>query len=177
MSRRKHLAPRYLNGKTRPALKTELMSPAEVRRMAEAAQAGLRDAMWGTTIGRLYLTGKVSASEYGAAKRWVELVAGYSTACQSPQPPRTAVLDATGGTPIDPDSISGIKQARQHERATASYLPGRHALRLAGPTAERVVGDVVELGQAPAGQGELEALRTGLQSLSRWWADKRKGPR
>ena len=117
---------------------------------------------------------QINASQFAAGKLWAELVANYSLAAQAPRPPRTALLDDAGGQPVDPDSAKGAKQARQHERACANYLEGRHALRLAGSEAERVVDSVCVQDQAPAGWYELQALRTGLQALSAWWTARRK---
>ena len=54
------------------------------------------------------------------------------------------------------------------------FLEGRNALRLAGLEAERVVDQVCVRDQAPAGFGELNALRAGLQALSALWSDRRK---
>jgi hypothetical protein len=67
------------------------------------------------------------------------LVANYSIACRSPRPPTAVVLDAVGGTPIDPDTTTGVKEVARHERAGAAFLEGRNALRLAGREGERVV--------------------------------------
>jgi len=177
MSRRKHLAVRKPAGRIYGYggnHTSELLPPTEIRRLVDAASAGLRDSIWSSTLGRLHLTGKISASQFSAGKRWAELVSNYSQACLGPRPPRTEALDHAGGTPADPDSAAGAREVRRHERATASYLEGRHALRLAGREAEHVVESVCVADQAPAGWRELEALRTGLQSLSTWWRAKRK---
>jgi hypothetical protein len=178
MSRRKHLAVRSPCGRISRSANPELMSPAEVHRLVSAAQAGLRDPVWSSEIGRLHLQGKITSSQFAAAKRWSALVAAYSDACCSPRPPQTMSLDAAGGTSADPDSATGIREARRHERSVESYLEGRTALRLAGSAAERVVDSVCVQDRAPAGLHELDALRTGLQSLSTWWSARRKaGPR
>jgi hypothetical protein len=141
------------------------------RRSRRARHARFR---LGTQIGQMYLRGKVAASEYSAARRWSALVADYAVACQAPREPQTASLEARGGTPADPDSDAGVKEARKHRRDTAAYLDGKQALRLAGATAERVVEDVCILDQAPAGLVELNALRSGLQSLAAHWSARRK---
>jgi hypothetical protein len=174
MSRRKCMAPRHPCGRSRPSRDTELLSPTETRRLRDAAVAGLRDQLWATTIGRLHLTGRLTTAQLAAGKRWAELAVAYSIACQSPCPPKTRPLDASGGRPSDPDSDAGVKESRRHERATAAYLDGRHALRLAGREAERVVDSVCVQDHAPAGLCELDALRAGLQSLSTWWSARRK---
>ena len=183
MSRRRNcFAARQSDGRiaraSRPS-SPELMSPTEARRLAEAASSGLRQAVWSSQIGRLYVVGKISSSQFAAAERWASLVADYAVACQAPSQPRSMMLDAVGrgGTPADPDSESGAREARRHQRATASYLDGRHALRLAGPTAERVVESVCIHDQAPAGFDEMNALRSGLSALSTWWGSSKRKPR
>jgi hypothetical protein len=174
MSRRKHLAARTTSGKI--VRKNELLAPTAVRRLFDVAAAGLRDPVWSSQLGRLHVTGKITASEFAAGKHWATLVANYSIACQSPRAPRTVLLDATGGRPVDPDSDAGIKEARRHERASAQFAEGRHALRLAGREAERVVDDVVVRDQAPGGFDEMAALRKGLGQLSAWWGSSKRKP-
>ena len=39
---------------------------------------------------------------------------------------------ATNGASADPDTLTGIKEAKRHERATLNYLEARDALRLSG---------------------------------------------
>jgi hypothetical protein len=173
MSRRKPMAVRDPCGRIKHT-PSELMGPTEIRRLVESASAGLRDATFGSMAGRLHLTGKITASQYAAAKRWSALTADYATACQCPQPPRTISLDPSGGTPSDPDSDAGARQARYHEKAVRAFLDGRHALRLAGRDAERVVEDVCVRDLVPVGYSELEALRNGLQALSAYWSANRK---
>ena len=174
MSLRKHLRARGSTGRLlRVARDAELMSPTEARRLVDAAASGLRDQVWGTTIGWLYINGQLTAAQFSAGKRWAELVANYSIACRSPSPPRTLSLDAVGGMPIDPDTATGAKEVARHERASAAYLEGRHALRLAGRDAERVADEVCTQDRAPAGLSELNALRAGLAALAALWSAKR----
>ena len=137
--------------------------------------AGLRDASWGTMLGRIYLAEKISASEYAAGKRWAALTAEYAVACQAPRAPTTVLLDAVGGRPPDPDSEIGRKEVKRHEKANREYLDGRHALRLAGRNAEAVVEATVVLDQACTCFDEIKALRDGLGALATMWASKRHG--
>jgi hypothetical protein len=118
----------------------------------------------------LYARGKIAASEYAAAKRWCELC----SECQGPRAPRTASLEVTNGSSVDPDTLTGIKEAKRHERATLNYLEARDALRLSGAIAERVVTSVCIAGELPAGITELNALRNGLRALSAQWHSRRK---
>jgi len=85
MSRRKPLARRGSTGRIIHNRDPELLPPTEVRRLVEAASAGLRDPIWCSEIGRLHLVGKITSAQFAAAKRWTELAASYSQACQSPR--------------------------------------------------------------------------------------------
>ena len=51
--------------------------PAQVRRLREAALAGLRDPQWGTELGRLLLTKAIDEAMYAAGRRWNEDAAKY----------------------------------------------------------------------------------------------------
>lgn len=175
MSLRKPLAARKPCGRTKPVPRTELASPTEIRRLAGAAMDGLRGAEFCNQAGRLYLTGKISAIEYAAAKHWAALTAEYSVACQSPQQPKTKPLDiGRSGQPTDPDSEAGAREARRHEKASAAFADGRYALKNAGRLAEQAVESVVIRDCVPAGFAELEALRTGLAALWAWWSVRHK---
>jgi hypothetical protein len=90
--RRKVMAQRTPLGRISHKTAIEL-PPTEVRRLAEAAASGLRDQAWGSQLGRLYLTGQLTSAQFAAGKRWHELSAAYSAACQAPLPPRTKPLD------------------------------------------------------------------------------------
>ena len=135
MSRRKHLAARSPSGRLKPA--THLLTPTQIRRLLDFAASEVRHAAFGTQLGRCYLSGQVSATEFAAGKRWAEIVANYSQACRSPPPPRTVSFEA--GLGRSPDSESNEFEVRLHECANAAFLAGRHALRSAGSRAEQVV--------------------------------------
>jgi len=59
------------------------------------------------------------------------------------------VARVTNGSSVDPDTLTGIKEAKRHERATLNYLEARDALRLSGAIAERVVTSVCIAGDCP----------------------------
>ena len=176
MSRRKAFAIRKPCGRIArsDSASSELMPPTELRRLLDAAKVGLRDSAWATEIGRLHLVGKVSATQFAAAKKWEQIVSNYSVACQSPRAPITKSLDPHGGQPADPDSEAGTREVRRHERATVAYLDGLNALRLAGSAAEHAIESICIRDSAPVGLAELNALRTGLQSLASHWSARRK---
>lgn len=166
MSRRKAVAVRHTGGKLRQV--PPLPSPSEVTRLRDAALAGLRDPVWGSTLGWLFLSGKVSAVQFAAGKRWVELAADYSAACCGPKQVRSAKLDPAGGTSPDPDSPKGLREARRHVLAVEQYLEGSELLKRLGGAAAVAVRNVCEQGRMPVGFGELLALRRGLAVLAAW---------
>ena len=170
MSRRKHLAARSPSGRLKPA--THLLAPTQIRRLLDSAASEVRHAAFGTQLGRCYLSGQVSATEFAAGKRWAEIVANYSQACRSPPPPRTVSFEA--GLGRSPDSESNKSEVRLHECANAAFLAGRHALRSADSRAELVVDSVCARDCAPGGFEDLVALRNGLQALTALWTSRRK---
>jgi len=172
MSRRKALVAREPNGR---AKRTSPLPPAsEVSRLRDAALAGMRDPVWGTTLGYLYLSGKVTGSQFAAGKRWADLARDYSAASQSPKQPRSANLDPKGGEPPDPDSEQGRREARQHAHTLHQYIAGLGIINLAGAPARRAVEAVCEQGQVPAGHTQLEALGRGLSALAAFWSEGRR---
>ena len=175
MTRRKVLAHREPNGKpqrSRPA--PELMSPTEARRLMDAARTGLKDAVWGTTLGYLHLSGKLTSTQFAAGKRWAEVAAEYSAACQGPKQPRTAKLEPEGGTPPDPGSAKGRTEARRHTQALHRYIGALEVIRRTGEASRRAVVAVCEERTLTEGADSLNALRKGLDALATWWAGDRK---
>jgi hypothetical protein len=178
MARRKHLAQREPNGRIkRQPREIELPAPAETRRMRDMAAAGVRDPEWGSMLGRLYLVGHITETQYNAGRRWSNVVADYSMACCSPPIPRTAALDPSGGAAADPDTDIGKREARRHARIVEIYLAGAEMLKRAGTVPQRVVSMVCEKDLAPAGFFEVEALRVGLQTLAAFWSLRNPRPK
>jgi hypothetical protein len=134
----------------------------------------MRDPVWATTLGYLYLAGKVTGSQFAAGKRWADLARDYSAASQSPKTPQSANLDPKGGTPPDPDSPTGAREARREAHVLHQYIAGLGIINLAGAPARRAVEAVCEQGQVPAGHVQLEALGRGLSALAAFWSERRK---
>lgn len=175
MTRRKSMAQREPNGR---AQRTPEHSASEVRRLRDAALSGMRDPLWGTELGRLYLVGKITSTMYAAGKRWGELSSKYSQALCSPSPdPRAVCFDRSGGSSVDPDSHEGRKEARRHVRAVASFVDAHASLKTdGGSMAERVVRSLCERNQMLSGHVELLALCSGLSTIAGFWGltDSRK---
>jgi hypothetical protein len=122
MSRpRKAMAARGSTGRILQQRDPNLRSPAEVRRLVDAALAGLRSAEWASQFGQLHLNGKITAAEFSIGQRWAGVVADYDVATQSPQQPRSAKLErGAAGQLIDPDSEPGT---RRHVRTNVRWQP------------------------------------------------------
>lgn len=177
MTRRKSLAQREPNG--RPQRDHHVLPASEVRRLRDAALRGMRDPTWGTEIGRLYLVGKITATMFAAGKRWGELASMYSQALCSPSPdPKAICLDRMGGSPKDPDSHEGRKEARRHQRAVTSFIDAHGVLKSTGNTSERIVRAMCERNEMLEGHQHLISLNAGLTALAWFWGltDNGKSP-
>lgn len=177
MSRRKSLSQREPNGRIQRV--PQLPPASEVRRLRDAALAGMRDPMWGTELGRLYLVGKINTSMYAAGKRWAELSVRYSQALCSPSPdPKAVLFDKAGGESPDPDSYEGRKEARRHEKAVASFIDAHVALMSASAASERAVRLTCERDSILVGHEALLSLLVGLSVLAGFWGltESRKSP-
>ena len=171
MTRRKSLAQREPSGKVRrpPRADPTLPSPTEVTRLRDAALAGMRDAVWSTPLGWLYLSGRLSGSQFAAGRRWATLARDYSEAQNGPKIPKSANLDPKGGTPPDPDSPAGLREARRETAVTHQYIAALALLHASGGPSRRAVANCCELGCMPDGMDSLNGLRRGLDVLAAFW--------
>lgn len=168
MSRRKVTVMREANG--RPQRVPQLPAPSEIRRLRDAALSGLRDPIWGTELGRLYLVGKINSVMYAAGKRWGEMAVQYSQALCSPAPdPRAICLERMGGSVVDPDSPDGRREAKRHQRAVESFMDARAALKTASLGSERLVRSLCERDEMVHGHENLIVLSVGLLALAGFW--------
>ena len=140
--------------------------PAQVKRLREAAMAGLRNPEWGTELGRLYLEGTITASMYAAGKDWREKAAKYVNTLGH-FPVRTILVEGRGGSmPPDPETPAGQKRARREADAMERFFKAHHILLSAGKMAEATVRRLCEHNEGPCGMAELIALRNGLSALT-----------
>jgi hypothetical protein len=142
-----------------------------VKRLRDAALAGLQSEEWGSELGRLFLAGKIGPDLYAAGRRWMECAAHYRAALGAPLPhPRAVPLERGNASAApDPDSEAGRRQAARELAAMRELREAQAVLRDAGVLAERVVRSVCEHDQAACGAREHDALARGLQSLARFW--------
>jgi hypothetical protein len=164
MTARKLVESREPNGRRQRSNEREF-SPTQVRRLRDAAMAGLRDPEWGTHAGRLFLDGTLTAEMYAAAKWWREMAAKYRVAiCAPPPQPKALNLEAgRGSSSIDPDSEGQGGGWRPPDTVKVFEGP-RGALISAGMMAERTVRRLCEQDEAPVGEQERQWAICGLRA-------------
>ena len=171
MTRRKHMAQRQPDGSVRNAEQTP---HAEIRRLREAGVRDARHAEWGTALGWLVLTRKITDAQYATGRRWAELCADYTATMGSPKAPRTAKLDPDGGVAPDVDSPTGRREAQRSAQTVHRWLGAVAMLNHTGEAVRAAVGAVCETNIYISGQKELVDLRRGLDVLAAWWGGKAK---
>jgi hypothetical protein len=153
----------------------EPVSPAQARRMRDAAALGVIGPEWGSTIGRLFVVGKISATEFEAGRRWGLFMAEYLRLIGAPPPheppgPIATLGEAHGrGDREDPpiDSKAG-RRLKEHRDRIVDEMD--RALLVLGPAdiaaAFRLT---VERDQHPVGTIGLANLRHALTRLAAHW--------
>lgn len=146
-------------------------APAQVKRLRDAALAGMADAEWGTELGRLYLINKITAPMYSAGKRWAERARRYRWAINCPpDSPRSSSAERSGfSSPPDPDSERGLGEAKTDSEAVKVFLEAHAVLLGAGLLAERAVRSLCEDDVVMAGEIHSIALHKGLLWLVDHW--------
>jgi hypothetical protein len=152
-------------------------APAHVKRLRDAALAGMQSEEWASELGRLFLADKIGPELYAAGRRWVACMARYRAALNAPPAnPQSIPLELSSATaPPDPASEAGRRQAAREIAAVRELREAEAALHDAGRLAERVVRSVCEQDEVPCGTRELEALRLGLLALAQFWRMARRG--
>lgn len=165
-TRRKHAAARNPGGRLSEAGKPKEHAPTHVKRLRDAALRMMADPEWGSELGRLYLEQTITPEMYAAGKTWREKSAKYGLAIGS-YGIRSAQLEAgRKGSPPDPDSLEGRKQAIRERNAMEKFFEAHYRLIQAGRLAESVVRRLCEHDEGPCGMAELIALRNGLSALA-----------
>ncbi len=150
-------------------------SASEVRRLREMAWRGLRDAEWGSELGRLYLEKMITATMYAAGKRFARELETYHRTI-GVFPVRTIAMEHNRSTPADPDTEAGKKIARRESDAAEAFMEAEAILMAAG--AEKAVRHLLVTDNALCGWGELLIVRSGLSQLAKYYAltEIRKSP-
>jgi hypothetical protein len=168
MAKAKYVEEREPNGRRSRSGQPKEYPPAQVKRLRDAAMAGLRDPEWGTNAGRLFLDGTLSPECYAAAKWWREAASRYRQAiCAPSADPRAISLEAgRGSSAADPDSPAGKDEARRHKGAIEIFDKAHKVLLSAGKLAERAVRRLCENDESPVGEEERKHAISGLLALA-----------
>ena len=144
----------------------EECSPSQVKRLRDAAMRQMCDPEWGTELGRLFLSGRISASQFSAGKWFSMLSMAARNAIHPPaEPTQSAFLPKNGGHAPDPDSDKGRKQAHHDREAVSAFMEAHAALIGAGMLAERAVRRICEDNKTIEGHLQLLSLVSGLEWL------------
>lgn len=142
----------------------------EIRRLREAALSGMRDPLWGTQIGRLFLEGKVTAAQFRAGRQWGELMEKWRAVHCGPRfNPKTGLstLHRVGGGGV---SVGDIIADEREAMVTAMVddVIGSFDRGAADPHLI-AVRECVEIDLAPVGYGGTLLLDDGLNHLAGLW--------
>lgn len=144
-------------------------APTQVKRLRDAALAGMTQPEWGTELGRLFLNDVITDAMYAAGKRWREWAATFHKAIGVFPVRSASPQTGRAGSPPDPDSPEGQKIARRESDAAERFFAAHAALTAAGAREERIVRALCERNEAPCGFEELMRLRKGLLALVSHW--------
>lgn len=151
-------------------------APSAIRRLRDAALAGMADARWGAQIGRLYLAGRLTSEQYDAGCRWAALASRHSAAIGSRAGTNSpSDFNRSKGTPVDPDSPAGEMEARRHLKDLERYQKALVVLARHGVSVRMAIRRLceedlhltfLEFGHALFGLNEL-AIHFGLTGQSK----------
>jgi hypothetical protein len=155
---------------------TPQFAPTEVKRLRDAALAGMQNPAWGSELGRLLLAGRLEPELYAAGQHWAECATRYRQALDAPRPspPPARFEPKSPAVAVDPASAAGQKQTAREVAAIGALREAHAALRAAGVQAERVVRRVCEYDEAVCGTSEFVALQRGLLALALLWGMTRR---
>lgn len=167
--RKRKIGERFPAGQIKP--EESGASPSQIRRLRDAALAGMADPQWGSMAGIFYLSRKIDEVEYETAKRFGDLHSQYISVIGGPRPPRSASIErASPVGSLDVDTELGEEEAQRHILIMNKYHDAHTILHGVGPSAE---ADIIRFcsipGESPAGHEAMIRVRFGLRALSVFW--------
>lgn len=169
VGRKRVVVVRTAGGRATEAGREREFPPTQVKRLRDAAMAGLRDPEWGTELGRLYLDNAITAVMYAAGKRWREWAADHHRAIGAAAVHSTSPEPGRGAQQPDPDTTEGQRIARKEAKARENYLKAHDALVACGAGVRIAVRRVCEDDMMVQGHGEFLLVRIGLMALATHW--------
>ncbi len=165
------VTPREKTGRTSQMLLKRIpidMPPNEVKRLRDMAIAGVRDEVWGTPLGLLFLEGVITAEQLQAGRRYGILARDYQQAIGASRlQPKGASIGTRGGhQEIDPDSQAGEDEAREHQASMRAFEEAKDLLLYYSSRVALMVRSVCEHDRPTTGPQELFQLKLGLTVLA-----------
>jgi hypothetical protein len=151
-------------------------APAAIKRLTECAIRGVADAAFATPLGRLFLDGQLTATQYAAGRRFDRLIRNHTRALAAPPEPKSRGYDYDPrGPQIDPDSAAGQREVAEHRAIVAAMDEAKAVLASCGKTTEKIVRGLCADGELPAGAAGRVTLSAGLDALADHWGLTRLG--
>lgn len=154
------------------------VSPGQIKRLRDMALAGVRDSIWGTVLGQLFLTNAITASQFEAGKRWANLHRLYLRAIEC-RTVKTGYLPVASEVVMEPENSRRLRDSMDmdesvEDRALRHMEAYDGALKVfrtyAHPDAEGVTRALCEgNGMTPASGVEMLMALHGLQLLANHW--------
>ena len=147
------------------------LPPATVKRLIAIDAKRVEGAEYGTPVGRMVLEGGITTEQYLAARQWDRRSRLYWPAICAPAPdPQAARIGKARGTPPDPSSAAGKKQANRERNVVDSFREALAQVEILGPAYVRTVREVCEgSGRPTEGYADLMRLRAALTRLAVFW--------
>ena len=160
---------RYPGGQIRP--EEVSLSPTQAKRLMMASFARMADSEWATVPGMYFLGGKISSSQYEAARRFSNLIDAYVRCMYGPRRPYTSSGEkGSVGAPVDVETDAGMAEANRHIGIMQRYNDAHVTLTSTGYMVESCVVSFCEgIGQTPLGHEGLIRTKRGLDALVGLW--------
>lgn len=157
------------NGKPKREKQQHEPSPAEVKRLRLAALMGLRDAVWSSVLGYLYMSTKINEEQFHAGDRWIMLARRYHRVMKGPGEPRTAALLRVRAS--NSRMMESFSEQLSDETARKGYEDALVAVRSGarGPLRLQAIMRVCEHDLMPTGQEQLDDLKGAFDTLRNAW--------
>ena len=161
--------PRARHPGGRPVIEDPGYAPAAIKRLADAAIAGMADSFWGTSLGMALLKKKISTKECATGKIWDETYRAYLRAidCPAPDPKSLIIGEPSRGQPPDPDSIAGVIISKKDIATVKRFLSMERALNDCGLLISSATRELCESKSVRSCSYEdLQRAKIGLAALS-----------
>lgn len=163
------IKPRERHPGGRPVVEDPGYAPAAIKRLADAAVAGMADSFWGTSLGMALLKKQITSKECSTGKIWDETYRAYLRAIDSPAPdPRSLVIgEPSRGQPPDPDSFAGVIVSKKDAATVKRFLAMERVLNDCGLLISSATRELCESKNVKScSYDDLRRAKIGLAALA-----------